>query len=287
MNNATFPSLSDFALCRALQRRHGTSYALATRFFPKEKRLATEALYAFFRVPDDIVDVADANNPAVAKQKLEAFEEQWRQAIDTGDSSDPVLRCTTWAFRYFGIPIEYGEAFLEAMKQDTEVDRYQTYTDLQGYMYGSAVVVGLMMSHVIGFSEKRALVHAQALGEAMQLTNFLRDIGEDWRDRKRIYLPVEDLERFGVSEEKLIKGVPTEPIKELLQFEIKRADALYAQAEPGIELLSADGRFAVRAASRLYQAILREIERNDYDVFAKRARTSGFTKARLLLSCLR
>ncbi len=284
--NSPLPNAADFAVCRALQRKHGTSYALATRFFPKEKRLATEALYAFFRVPDDIVDVNDAHDSSGAKQKLEAFEKAWQQAIDSGDSPDPVLRCTAWTFRYFGIPIEYGEAFLEAMKQDTIVDRYSTYADLEGYMYGSAVVVGLMMSHVIGFSEKRALIHAQALGEAMQLTNFLRDVGEDWRERKRIYLPLEDLAQFEVTEAELIAGKVTDRVKAFLQFEIKRADALYAQAEPGIELLSADGRFAVRAASRLYQAILREIERNDYDVFTKRAQTSGFTKARLLLSCL-
>lgn len=283
--NATFPSAQDFAVCRALQRKHGTSYALATRFFPKEKRLATEALYAFFRVPDDLVDVAHANELSAAKQKLDQFARDWWQAIDTGDSPDPILRCTAWAFRYFGIPIEYGEAFLEAMKQDTAVDRYETYADLEGYMYGSAVVVGLMMSHVIGFSDKQALIHAQALGEAMQLTNFLRDVGEDWRDRKRIYLPLEDLARFNVTEKDIADEKQSDRMKELLRFEIERADTLYTKAEPGIELLSTDGRFAVRAASRLYQTILREIERNEYDVFTKRARTSSLKKLRILWSC--
>lgn len=285
MKNATFPSAQDFAVCRTLQRTHGTSYALATRFFPKEKRLATEALYAFFRVPDDIVDVTNAHNAEAAKQNLEVFEKQWWQAIDTGDSPDPILRCTAWAFRYFGIPIEYGEAFLEAMKQDTNVDRYETYADLEGYMYGSAVVVGLIMSHVIGFSEKRALMHAQALGEAMQLTNFLRDVGEDWRERNRIYLPLEDLARFTVTEEDIANGAQSDRMNALVRFELQRADELYAKAEPGIELLSADGRFAVRAASRLYQNILREIERNTYDVFIKRARTSNVKKLTLLWSC--
>lgn len=277
------PSVEDFAVCRALQRRHGTSYALATRFFPKEKRLATEALYAFFRIPDDIVDVTNATDLKIAKQKLEAFEQHWRQAIDTGTSPDAVLRCTAWAFRRFSIPMEYGEAFLEAMKQDTAIDRYETYTDLEQYMYGSAAVVGLMMSYVIGFSDTRALVHAQALGEAMQLTNFLRDVGEDWRDRQRIYLPLEDLRRFHVTEQDILHGSLQEQVRALLQFEIARADALYAKAESGIDLLSKDGRFAVRAASRLYQHILREIERNAFDVFTKRARTSTPTKLGLLI----
>lgn len=280
------PSSADFAACRTLQRRHGTSYALATRFFPKEKRLATEALYAFFRIPDDLVDVTNGIDRKTIQKNLQLFETAWHQAIDTGKSENPILRCTAWAFRRFSIPMEYGETFLEAMKQDTEIDRYARYQDLKRYMYGSAVVVGLMMSYVIGFSEKRALIHAQALGEAMQLTNFLRDIGEDWRERKRVYLPQEDLEQFAVTEEDITQGKIHARFKELMHFEIQRADALYAEAEPGINLLSADGRFAVRFASRLYQEILREIERNDFDVFTRRARTSTWTKCRLFVRCL-
>lgn len=282
----TLPSSADFATCRSLQKKHGTSYALATKFFPKEKRLATEALYAFFRVPDDLVDVAHANDHHAAKQALDRFQDNWRNAIDSGTSEDPILRCTAWAFRRFAIPMEYGEAFLEAMKQDTEVERYESYEDLRQYMYGSAVVVGLMMTYVIGFSDKRALIHAAALGEAMQLTNFLRDVGEDWRDRGRIYVPLEDLRMFGVSEAMIASSQNTSEFKALMKFEIERADALYAQAEAGISLLSKDGRFAVRAASRLYQGILREIEKNNFQVFTQRARTSKFKKARLLLNAL-
>lgn len=280
------PSPSDFAACRALQKKHGTSYALATKFFPREKRLATESLYAFFRVPDDLVDVTHAADHHAAKQALDQFQDAWRNAIDTGTSTDPILRCTAWTFRKFSIPMEYGEAFLEAMKQDTEVERYETYEDLKQYMYGSAAVVGLMMTYIIGFSDKRALAHAVALGEAMQLTNFLRDVGEDWNERGRIYLPLEDLHMFGVSEASIAEGKNSPEFKALLKFEIERADALYAQAEAGIPLLTKDGRFAVRAASRLYQGILREIERNDFNVFTKRARTSGWKKTYLLLTAL-
>lgn len=280
---APLPSAEDFAQCRALQKKHGTSYALATKFFPREKRLATEALYAFFRVPDDIVDVAYSQDKQTGTAELAHFSQAWRKAIDSGTSEDPILRCTAWAFRRFAIPMEYGEAFLEAMQQDTVVEHYETYTDLKQYMYGSAVVVGLMMTHVIGFSDKQALEHAKALGEAMQITNFLRDVGEDWRERQRIYLPEEDLKRFRVTPEEIQTGQLNSQVIELLRFEIQRADALYAQAEPGIALLSKDGRFAVRAASRLYQAILRKIEQNNYDVFSKRARTSSLEKARLLL----
>lgn len=284
-SSVTRPSSADFLVCRKLQQKHGTSYALATRFFPEEKRLATEALYAFFRVPDDLVDIANPNNQEQAEQALKRFAQAWRNAIDTGHSTDPILRCTAWAFRRFAIPMEHGEAFLEAMEQGVTIKRYETYADLERYMYGSAVVVGLMMSYVIGFTEKRALSHAQALGEAMQLTNFLRDVGEDWRERGRIYLPLEDLARFGVTEDDIASARLTPAVKDLLRFEIARANELYTKSEPGIAMLSKDGRFAVRAASRLYQNILREIERNDYDVFRKRARTPGSKKALILLRC--
>jgi phytoene synthase len=153
-------------------------------------------------------------------------------------------------------------------------------------MYGSAAAVGLMMSHVIGFAGPEALPRAVALGEAMQLTNFIRDVGEDVRERGRIYLPLEDLAQFGVREEDIIAQRMTPQMTELLRFETARARALYAQAEPGVAMLDRRGRFAVRAASRLYAAILDEVERNGHDVFSRRARTTTFRKLRIVLAAL-
>lgn len=268
--------------CRALTKRFGTSYFLATQFFPREIREATYALYAFFRVPDEYVD--NEKDVAVAEEKLRAWQEAWHMAYATGSSNDLVLSATAKVFIRYKIPAKLADDFLQAMRQDLTVDRYETYADLEKYMYGSASVVGLMMTYVIGFNDDRALNYAQRLGEAMQLTNFLRDIHEDWVERGRIYLPLEDLRRYSFTESSFIAGGTSPEFVDLMKFEIARARALYAEAEKGVLLLSPSGRIAVRLASRLYGEILREIEKRNYDVFAGRARTSSFTKLKLIFS---
>ena len=261
-----------------IAKKFGKSYYFATRFFPKHTRHATYALYAFFRLPDDIVDVSSANSRD-AEKELDKFVLLWREALRTPDeqqgSADlQLLRYVAQVFRDYKIPEKYSFDFLQAMMQDCKKSTYSTYKELKHYMYGSASVVGLMMTHVIGFSDKKALPYAQALGEAMQLTNFLRDVGEDWRLRKRIYLPLEDMKKFGVTKRMIQEEHLSPELVSLLKFEIQRARRLYAKALRGIEFLSPAGRLAVRIASTLYEAILDEIEVRDYDVFSERARTS-------------
>jgi phytoene synthase len=256
--------------CRALQKRHGKSYYLATRFFPEDLQLATYALYAFFRIPDEIVDAAGAD-PAKARADLLAWKSRWSDAYAGLPTDDPVMRAAAAVCRAYAIPFEYTESFLEAMLQDTVKDRYATYAELESYMYGSAAVVGLMMTHVIGHADVAAFAYARRLGEAMQLTNFLRDIREDLETRGRIYLPQDELARFGITEAQLRGGRSNRAWKQFMKFQIARADELYAKAEIGIPMLDVRGRRAVRIASRLYQQILRQIERQRYDVFAGRA----------------
>lgn len=268
----------DFEACRKIHAEHGKSYYFATRFFPEPQRLATFALYAFFRIPDDIVDTAEATNPAAAKKALLDWQTQWHCAYTTGVADHPVLRATARVFHAFHIPYAYSESFLQAMIQDTEKRRYETYVELEEYMYGSAVVVGLMMTHIIGFQDPRALDHARELGEAMQLTNFLRDIREDLELRDRIYLPQEDLRHFSVTEQDLKEHRVTENMNALLQMEIIRCDKLYAKSNAGVPLLNRSGRAAVAIAGRLYQEILRKIEGQAYDVFYRRARTTTLEK---------
>ena len=259
-----------YEICRRIHAKHGKSYYFATRFFPKELRLATYALYAFFRLPDEIVDNPTTND---ARGALERFREEWR----SGTSVQPVLLAARDTFDRYAIPYEYSEAFLEAMIQDTWKKRYATYEELEQYMYGSAAVVGLMMSHVIGFQDD-ALDYAKKLGYAMQLTNFLRDIREDLEQRDRIYLPKDELERYGITEESLRAHQMTAAMEAFMKFQIARADRLYEEANGGIRLLNRRGRFAVRAASDLYRAILRKIEQQKYNVFLKRASTSTLEK---------
>jgi phytoene synthase len=262
----------ELELARALHKHHGKSYYFATRFFPKKLREATHVLYAFVRVPDEIVDSSGQAGSSAVEARLDSFISGWRQALVSGRSDDPVLNASARMFRAYKIPAEYSEAFLKAMRQDVSKARYATYRELEEYMYGSAAAVGLMMCYIIGFKDG-ALPYAKKLGEAMQLTNILRDVGDDYRLRNRIYIPQEDLDRFGVMHE-IEDGRVTAAWRELMKFEVARARSLYRDAEPGVALLARPGRLPVRLAARLYESILTRIEERDFDVFSGRASTS-------------
>jgi phytoene synthase len=166
------------------------------------------------------------------------------------------------------------------MEMDLTVTRYKTYEDLMTYVYGSAVVIGLEMLPILGYSDPRAIEAATALGTAFQLANFIRDIGEDI-DRGRIYLPLDDLARFGVSEEMLLKRQLTPEIIEAIKYQIARVRDLQDKAEAGIQYLDPISRPCIRAASELYCGIVDEIEANGYDIFNKRATTSTWRRARV------
>jgi len=266
----------------AVTKQFGTSYYFATRFLPMNLRQATYALYSFFRIPDEIVDNAINQNPEAILQELEDWEAMWHQAYAGDKTKYPVLNITAEVFRKYEIPYQYSLDFLTAMKQDVYTNRYQTYADLQAYMYGSASVVGLMMSYIIGFNNIKALEYAPYLGEAMQLTNFIRDIGEDYKERGRIYLLQEDMHKYNVTENNIRDNKINADFIKLIKFEIKRARNLYRQSDSGLKYLNKRGRFAVIMASRMYEAILDKIEQNNYDVLTKRARTSKREKIYIL-----
>lgn len=281
--------LPDFEVARRLHKKHGTSYYFATKLFPLETRLATFALYAFFRVPDEIVDNSPINNAddlQRVKAEIAQWRDKWRAAYDTQTSDDPILRVTTYVFHRYQIPYEYSEAFLAAMVQDLEKSEYATYAELEEYMYGSAAVVGLMMSHVIGFRDS-ALEHAKQLGYAMQLTNFLRDIDEDYQERGRVYMPQDELARFGLSTRDIAEQRFSPAFKEFMQWQCERARSLYSEADKGVPLLEKHGRFPVRVAAALYGAILGKIAQQNYDIFAGRAKTNLREKLVLTAGVLR
>lgn len=270
----------DIAVARRLNKKHGTSYYFATCLFPRALQEATFALYAFFRVPDEFVD-SRAPGQVGAEQAgtlLQNWRSDWQRAYHQRDSHDPVLRLNAEIFHRHQIPYAYSEAFLEAMFRDLSDTRYDSYADLESYMYGSAAVVGLMMSHVIGFSDPAALEYAKKLGYAMQLTNFLRDIDEDFVERGRIYLPLAELRNFGVQEKQFAHREFDANFYSLMQFQLQRAHRLYDEAEPGIKLLSPEGQRAVRVASALYRAILTKLEQQGSNPFTGRARTSTLEK---------
>jgi phytoene synthase len=266
----------------AVTKQFGTSYYFATRFLPNDLRKATYALYSFFRIPDEIVDNAINASAEVIALELDDWEKMWDKAYAGQKTTYPVLNLSSEIFKKYNIPYQYSLDFLKAMKQDVYTNRYESYKDLQQYMYGSASVVGLMMSYIIGFNNSKALEYAPYLGEAMQLTNFIRDIGEDYKQRGRIYLPQEDMQKYNIDEDIISKNIITPDFVELIKFEIKRARALYRSSDQGLKYLNKRGRFAVVMASRMYEAILDKVEQNKYDVLNKRARTSKREKIYIL-----
>jgi phytoene synthase len=205
------------------------------------------------------------------------------RGLDGVCPAQPALRAFCDVIHEVGMSLEEPLLFLDAMAQDLTMSRYPTYEDLRGYMRGSASAVGVMMCSVLeAGADERMLRSARALGEAMQLTNFLRDISEDL-DRGRIYLPQEDLDRFEVSEKSLRNGHITEGFRELMKFEIARARDLYVEADAGIPMLPVCAQKPVRLARILYSRILNHIEANGYDVFTTRARTTKPEKLAVLL----
>jgi len=273
-----------YELCRKVQKAHSRTYYFSTRLFPAEVRPHVQALYAFMRYADEIVDTPHDLPLDAQLAVLEEFEAETLAAVSGEEVPNPILRAYADTVRRCGIDPETITAFMKSMKMDTSVFRYPTFSDLETYTYGSAAVVGLMMCRVVGVVDERADRHAEALGVAMQLSNFLRDVGEDWR-RGRVYLPMEDLARFGYTEEDLSSGIVDERFVALMRFEIDRARWLYEVADEGIKYIPRGRRFPVVVARELYAAILDRIEAQDYDVFSRRAQVSRPAKLVFAARC--
>ena len=268
--------------CRLVNKHYGKTYYFSTRFFPLPVRPAVHALYAWVRYPDEWVDNPGGVPLAEQERKLCDWRDATALAIKTGKSDHPVLFAWADAARQHQVPVSYMRDFMEAMTMDLTVARYPRFSDLQQYTWGSASVVGLMMCHLVGATDPAAVPHATSLGLAMQLTNFLRDVGEDWQGRGRIYLPLEDLERFGVTEADIAAGRVTDAFRALMRFEIARTREIYAHADAGMHFIPAEARLPVRLARVLYARILDKIEQNEYDVFSRRARVPTWEKLLVL-----
>lgn len=275
-----------FEKCREITRSYGTSFYFATQFFPKEVRNGIYAAYAFARIPDEIVDDPKKESKENSLEALNGWAEEWRRAMREGDSEDEVLAAIVFAFRRYDIPLEDCEAFLRSMYMDEEKAEYRDYAELEDYMYGSAGVIGLMVTRIVGYSTPEAFKYALKLGYAFQLTNFLRDIREDCDELGRIYMPQEELRMFGLSGGDICDHVRDKRFVEFMKFQIERNRQIYREALPGIKLLHWRGRMAVRVAYVLYKAILSEIERANYDVYAGRVRTNSQQKIALSLKAL-
>jgi phytoene synthase len=270
-----------YAECKRLNALHGKTYYLATLLLPKKKRPPVHALYGFARFADEIVDdLASTLSDQEKADALRTWGESVLKDLRNGKSDDLIGRSLVDTVTRYSIPLEYFEAFMKSMEMDLTVTRYKTYDDLMTYVYGSAVVIGLEMLPILGYSDPRAIEAATALGTAFQLANFIRDIDEDI-DRGRIYMPLDDLAKFGVTEEMLLARKLTPEIVEAIKFQIQRVRDLQAIAEAGIQFLDPISRPCIRAASELYCGIVDEIEANGYDVFTTRATTSKWRRLRV------
>lgn len=264
-----------YAHCDAVTQAHSRTFHLASGLLPAAKRRAVRALYAFCRVSDDLVDAPSADpDTALA---------DWRRRVhsDHPEHDGPVLLAWTDTQARYGIPALYVEQLLDGVARDLHQTRYATFDDLAAYSYGVASTVGLMAMHIVGFDGPAAIPFAVKLGVALQLTNILRDVGEDWA-RGRLYLPQDELAAHGLTEADLAAGQPDARWRALMRFQIARVRRLYAESLPGLRCLHRDGRFAIAAAAELYAAILDDIEAHGMDVFNRRAHTTAWGKLRRL-----
>lgn len=272
-----------YAECKKLNAQHGKTYFLATLLLPPAKRPFVHALYGFARYADEIVD--DLNSTLSDEEKAKALK-VWGDGvladIKTGKSHDHIGAALVDTVKRFDIPLSYFEAFLKSMTMDLTVTEYHTYEDLLEYVYGSAAVIGLQMVPILGALNPDAYAAAEKLGIAFQLANFIRDVGEDL-ERGRVYLPITELQASGVTREMLEERVLTPEIRAALQFQISRVRELQRQANPGIAMLAPESRACIEAASELYCGIVDEVEKIEYEIFEKRAKTSTWRRVKVAL----
>lgn len=265
-----------YRYCAGITRAHSHTFYLASTLLPPDKRRAVQAMYAFCRSTDDLVDIAgNQTSPATAFA-------MWRERlIHHPSANDPVPLAWRDVQAHYGIPRGYADQLIEGISRDLRQNRYASFAELTEYCYGVASTVGLMTMHIVGFRGEEALPYAIKLGIALQLTNILRDVGEDWREG-RLYLPLAELREFGLCEMDIAAGRINDNWRAFMRFQIERTRRLYDEAQPGIKMLSSEGRFAIAAAAQLYRAILEDIEANDYDVFHRRAHLGAWNKIKRL-----
>ena len=270
-----------YAECKRLNAQHGKTYYLATLLLPPAKRPFVHALYGFARYADEIVDdLASTLSDTEKAESLQNWGSSVLADIKAGRSHDHIGAALVDTVKRFNIPISYFEAFLKSMQMDLTITQYQSYEDLMEYVYGSAAVIGLQMLPILGTLSDEAYVAAEKLGVAFQLANFIRDVGEDL-DRGRIYLPLQELAKHGVTRQMLEERTLTPEIKSALKEQIARVRRLQAEAASGIKLLAPESRACIEAASELYCGIVDEVEKIDYEIFKKRAKTSTWRRIKV------
>lgn len=258
------PGSGDWRRCSDITRSHGRTFYFASQLLPPTKRRAIHSAYAFCRVADDLVDASDVLGADLVEEQLASWESQ----LDT--PLDPIAIAYAHTRHHYGIPATPTYDLFAGMRMDLYPRVYGTWDELREYCYRVAGTVGLISAPILGLRSPSALPHAVDLGIAMQLTNILRDVAED-AAIGRVYLPLADLEAFGVDPDSILAGSPNGDFHGLIEFEISRAREYYESARAGIPQLDLTGQFTTLASSHLYGKILHQIEGQKYDVFARRA----------------
>lgn len=268
-----------YAVCEAMTYRHSRTFHMASGLLPSAKRRAARALYAFCRTSDDLIDSLDGKTPEEAEIALT----NWAMAATdpSPDCDDPLVLAWIDTRGNYKIPSVYAKQLIEGVARDLYQTRYQTFKELAAYCYGVASTVGLMAMYIVGFKGPEAIPYAVKLGVALQLTNILRDVAEDWR-MGRLYLPLDELASFDMDETAIAKGEVHNRWRAFMRYQIERVRGLYATSLPGVTYLHPNGRFSIAAAAELYQSILDDIEAHDMDVFHRRAYVSRWGKIRQL-----
>lgn len=259
-----------FEQARDITRRHAHTFYLTSFFLPKEKRLAAYAVYALCRLGDESVDNTQASDEQ-KKKDLAIIQEKISHAFSAVEITDPLIFCFRKTVHKYRIPKEYFDELISGMAMDLTVSRYQTFNELYDYSYKVAGVIGLIMTKIFGYKNTDAEKHAIELGIALQLTNILRDIKEDFA-RGRIYLPQTEMKKFEITEDDLGKGLVNERFKSFMRFQIERARDYFCRASQGLPLITDKRcRFTAFLILEFYAKILTKIEKNNFDVYSKRA----------------
>jgi 15-cis-phytoene synthase len=269
-----------YEYCRNVARARARNFYYSFLLLSGQQRKAMCAIYAFMRYCDDLSDEPGATRAAIDRWRADLDD-----ALDGRYSGHPVWPAFHDTVRRFGIPHRYFHEMIDGVASDLEPRRFATFSQLYGYCYHVASVVGLTVVHIFGFESPKALELAEKCGIAFQLTNILRDIGEDV-ELGRVYLPAEDLVRFGVTEADLAAGIRTPAFTSLMKFETARARAYYEESSPLLDLVHRRSRASLWALIAIYSRLLDRIERCDYDVFSRRVRLSALEKSWIVVRAI-
>ncbi|MDZ7291805.1 MAG: phytoene/squalene synthase family protein [candidate division KSB1 bacterium] len=271
-----------FEHARQITAHYSKSFYLSAYMLPVEKRWATYAIYGFCRYADNLIDKRRSRKAEEILLEVDFLARELEVAYRTGESEHPIVLPFIVVAQRHGIPIQYPLDLLRGVQMDVEITRYRNFDELHVFCYRVAAVVGLMMTHVLGCENEEAFGYAEKLGIAMQLTNILRDIQED-KDLGRIYLPLDELEAYGCSENDILEERMTPAFRNLMIFQVNRAHSYYEQASRGIPMLARESQFAIYSASRIYRGILKRIEARDYNPFLGRVFVPEHRKLGILL----